>query len=103
MTTLQKKVESYKRLFLTDDGQLNEDAKIVFEDLKMFCKVDNSSFNPMIEQAIYINEGRREVYNRQMAYINFKPTEDNNDRSSTSNSANNSGSNNSTDIFNTGY
>lgn len=94
MQDLNKKVESFKRLFLTDDNQFNEDAKILFEDLKMFCKVDSSSFNPMIEKAIYINEGRREVYSRIMAFINYQPTiEDNNDRSNSP----------STDIFNTGY
>lgn len=56
-----------RRLFLTDTGELNADAKLLFTDLRKFCFVDDTTakrgFNEMV---LAHGEGRRDVWLRLM-------------------------------------
>jgi hypothetical protein len=69
---LENRAKAYKNIFLDGDGKLTVDAQIVFDDLKRFCKIKDSSFNPNTQFGIYINEGRRETFLRIMANLEFE-------------------------------
>lgn len=68
---------AYRRCFLSEDGQLTADGKIVMADLSRFCRwfghqtvvspVSNETDIPASFQAI----GRREVYARLIANLHI--------------------------------
>lgn len=69
------KRQAYRRLFLTDQGELNQDAIIVMTDLRKFCRATGSTavmspirgtIDPI---AMAMAEGRREVFNRINEYL----------------------------------
>lgn len=53
-----------RRMFLGDGGTLNEDAKALLADLKVFCFVDRSTALSGNPELMKILEGRRQVYLR---------------------------------------
>lgn len=70
-----RKRVSYRRIFLREDGELNEAAKVVMADLAKFCRARGStamvspqtgSIDPI---AMAMAEGRREVFNRINEYL----------------------------------
>ena len=72
-----RKRVSYRRIFLRDDGELNEAAKVVMADLAKFCRARGStamvspqtgSIDPI---AMAMAEGRREVFNRINEYLHI--------------------------------
>lgn len=72
-----RKRVSYRRLFLREDGELNEPAKVVMADLAKFCRARGStamvspqtgSIDPI---AMAMAEGRREVFNRINEYLHI--------------------------------
>lgn len=69
---LENRAKAYKNIFLDGEGKLTVDAKIVFDDLKRFCKIKDSSFNPNTQFGIYINEGRRETFLRIVANLEYE-------------------------------
>lgn len=77
MKRIFRKRQAYRRLFLGDQGQLNEDAKVVMADLAKFCRARSStammspqsgSIDPL---AMAMAEGRREVFNRLNEYLHI--------------------------------
>lgn len=75
---LLNKRMSYRRLFLREDGSLNNDAEVVMTDLRKFCRATGStamvspqsgSIDPI---AMAMAEGRREVFNRINEYLHLK-------------------------------
>lgn len=72
-----RKRVSYRRIFLREDGELNEAAKVVMADLAKFCRARGStamvspqtgSIDPI---AMAMAEGRREVFNRINEYLHI--------------------------------
>lgn len=72
-----RKRVAYRRVFLRDDGDLNEDAKVIMADLSKFCRARGStaimspqtgSIDPI---AMAMAEGRREVFNRINEYLHI--------------------------------
>lgn len=67
-----KRSGSYKRLFM-DNSSINPDAADVLADLKRFCRADGTSTfmsdDPYGRKQALL-EGRREVFERILAYIN---------------------------------
>ena len=72
-----RKRVSYRRLFLREDGELNEAGKVVMTDLARFCRARGStamvssktgSIDPI---AMAMAEGRREVFNRINEYLHI--------------------------------
>lgn len=72
-----RKRQAYRRVFLRDDGELNEDAKVIMTDLSKFCRARGStamvspqsgSIDPI---AMAMAEGRREVFNRINEYLHI--------------------------------
>ena len=67
--------QSYKRVFLDQDGKPNRDAEIVLADLKKFCRAQSSTVvvSPVSKTidpyAMALAEGRREVWNRLASYL----------------------------------
>ena len=67
--------QSYKRVFLNQDGQPHRDAEIVLADLKKFCRASSSTVvvSPVSKSidpyAMALAEGRREVWNRIAQYL----------------------------------
>lgn len=77
MDRIFRKRISYRRLFLREDGELNEAAKVVMADLAKFCRARGStamvspqtgSIDPI---AMAMAEGRREVFNRINEYLHI--------------------------------
>lgn len=77
MRRLFRKRQAYRRVFLRDDGELNEDAKVIMTDLAKFCRARGStamvspqtgSIDPI---AMAMAEGRREVFNRINEYLHI--------------------------------
>lgn len=66
---IRNKEWAWRRLLRSDDGNLNEAAKIVLSDLRTFCNGTRSNFRPdALEMARM--EGRREVFMRVMTFLN---------------------------------
>lgn len=71
------KLQAYRRMFLTDDGELNEDAKVIMKDLRKFCRATTSTamVSPVSGQidpmAMAMAEGRREVFNRLNEFLHL--------------------------------
>lgn len=71
------KMQAYRRLFLTEGGELNEDAKVIMKDLRKFCRATTSTamVSPVSGQidpmAMAMAEGRREVFNRLNEYLHL--------------------------------
>lgn len=61
---------AFKRMCLCDDGTLNDDAKIVFDKLAVFCRAYTSNFSP-VPGKTFMLEGRREVYMVMMNWLSF--------------------------------
>jgi hypothetical protein len=72
---IEEKAKAYKRVFLDGRDGFHPDAKTVIDDLKQFCKVLDTSFNPNADKAIYINEGRREVFLRIIKFLEYEVLE----------------------------
>lgn len=77
MKRLLGKRQAYRRLFLRDDGALNQDAERVMTDLRKFCRATGTtaiyspksgSIDPI---AMAMAEGRREVFNRINEYLHL--------------------------------
>ena len=72
------KRQAYRRMFLRDDGTLNNDAEVILTDLRKFCRATGSTamVSPVSGQidplAMAMAEGRREVFNRinEMLHLN---------------------------------
>lgn len=70
-----RKQRAYKKIFLNESGDLNEESKVVLADLKKFCRADSSTImgqgkiDPM---AMAILEGRREVWLRINHYLHLQ-------------------------------
>jgi hypothetical protein len=62
----RRRVEAYQAVFLGDATKGQQER--VLADLKRFCHVEKSTFDPQSPHAIYIAEGRREVWLRIMAH-----------------------------------
>lgn len=67
---------SYRRLFLADDGEPNEAARVVLADLKKYCRADRPSFTVARDgrsdpYATAFAEGRRDVWNRIQAQLHL--------------------------------
>jgi hypothetical protein len=72
------KRQAYRRMFLDQDGNVRPDAEVVLADLKKFCRAVTptivvspvqKTIDPM---AMAMAEGRREVWNRLMAYLHLE-------------------------------
>lgn len=63
------RVEAYQGVFLGDATKAQQER--VLADLKRFCHVERSTFDPQSQHAIYIAEGRREVWLRIMAHVHL--------------------------------
>jgi hypothetical protein len=70
--------QAYRRLFLDQSGNMRPDAEVILADLKRFCRANSStamvspiskSIDPM---AMAMAEGRREVWNRLMAFLHLE-------------------------------
>jgi len=69
--------QAYKALFIGDNGELNEHAKLIMEDLASFCRAHSSTavMSPATKcidpLASMLAEGRREAYMRidQMVHL----------------------------------
>lgn len=63
-------MRAYKDLFLGDDGKLNVHAKIILDNLQMFCRarVVDSVFDPDTHFMAF-KEGRREVFNHMVKHL----------------------------------
>lgn len=66
-----KKSRAYKNVF---DGS-NEYTKEVIKDLKKFCRADTPTFTQGDPHMTSLLEGRREVWNRIMKYIDISEEE----------------------------
>lgn len=71
---IYRRREAYRRLFLSDRGDITPDAEIVLADLKRFCNATKASIrladNGMVDPyAMAVAEGRREVWNRLNSYL----------------------------------
>ena len=61
---------AWRRALLTDDGELSADGRVILNDLKKFCRANESTaiVSPVSRTvdplASMLAEGRREVYNR---------------------------------------
>lgn len=72
--------QSYRRLFMNDQGDLTRDGEVVLADLRRFCRASSSTaiVSPISKTidplAMAMAEGRREVFLRVAAhlYINEK-------------------------------
>lgn len=78
MQRLMGKRQSYRRLFLREEGVLSPDAEVVMTDLRKFCRATGSTamvspqsgtIDPI---AMAMAEGRREVFNRINEYLHLK-------------------------------
>lgn len=78
LDVILKRKRAYKKLFLADDGTLNEDGRIVLADLANFCRankstthVANGKADPILSA---VGDGRREVWLRlqEMLYLDEK-------------------------------
>lgn len=58
----------YKRLF-KEGNAFRPDAEVVLADLRRFCRADGTSTYSDNPQRMALLEGRREVFERIMAYI----------------------------------
>jgi len=77
MKRIFRKRQSYRRVFLADTGELNQDALVIMADLAKFCRARGStamvspvtgSIDPI---AMAMAEGRREVFNRINEYLHI--------------------------------
>ena len=84
MTSLRRwlhRARSYKRVFLSDMGDIGFDAETVMADLRTFCHV-NRSTTKISRQTGMIDpiataqaEGRREVFLRIQTMLNLQPAQ----------------------------
>lgn len=71
------KRQSYRRMFLRDDGSLTPDGEVIMRDLRKFCRATTSTamMSPIRGAvdpiAMAIAEGRREVFNRINEYLHL--------------------------------
>ena len=66
---IQKQKElAYRAIFKKENNELNEMAKIVMADLRLYCNATKSSLN---SDAIMMaaDEGKRMVFNRIMSFL----------------------------------
>lgn len=66
---LQKqKEQAYRALFLKEGGELNEAAKIVMSDLRLYGSATKSILNsdPIVMAS---NSGKRDFFNRIMSFL----------------------------------
>lgn len=68
-TMLYRRKGAYARLFKEKD-HIGPDASIILADLRRFCRADGTSTFSENPQKMALLEGRREVFERIMAYIN---------------------------------
>lgn len=68
---LFKKSRAYKALF----NKENVYAKEILKDLRKFCRADAPTFTPGDPHMTSLLEGRREVWNRIMKYIDISEEE----------------------------
>lgn len=72
-----RKRQAFRRMFLSDDGSLNQDAQVVMTELRRFCRATTSTamVSPRTGEidpiAMAIAEGRREVFNRINEYLHL--------------------------------
>jgi hypothetical protein len=66
---LRQKRVAYGRVFV-DGNATAADAKIVLDDLIVFCRANRSTFNPNVQVAARL-DGRREVYLRIREYLDL--------------------------------
>lgn len=62
--------DALKRCFVTDDDELNEDARLIFDRLQGYCRAITPSFDPN-PYTMAMLEGRRDVYNLFMRLLGF--------------------------------
>jgi hypothetical protein len=66
---------AYRRTFMTEQGELGPEARVVIDDLRRFCRATGSTavISPVSKTidplAMAMAEGRREVFNRIMAHL----------------------------------
>ena len=78
---LFRRRQSYRRLFLDGNGNVNPTAEVVLADLKRFCRAETSTVvvSPVSKAidplAMAMAEGRREVWNRIQSYLHFADRE----------------------------
>jgi hypothetical protein len=66
---IKNKEWAFRKVFGSENGELNEASKIALADLRYFCNGTKSNFNTdALEMARM--EGRREVFMRIMNYLN---------------------------------
>ena len=61
--------DAYRRTFLGADGRPHDGAARVLADLRRFCRATAPSFTPNDPYTTALLEGRREVWNRLMAFL----------------------------------
>lgn len=61
--------DAYRRTFLDADGRPHRSAERVLADLRRFCRATVPSFTPGDPHTTALLEGRREVWNRLMAFL----------------------------------
>jgi hypothetical protein len=66
---LLRRRDAYRRTFLDADGRPNRNAERVLADLRRFCRATAPSFTPGDPYTTALLEGRREVWNRLMAFL----------------------------------
>ncbi len=78
LARIRKRKYAYRRMFLTESGQLSPDGEIVLADLKKFCRATASTVvvSPVSRSvdpiATAMAEGRREVWLRIMAHLHLE-------------------------------
>lgn len=65
----RRRVEAYQAVFLGDATRDQQER--VLADLKRFCHVEKSTFDPNSQYAIFIAEGRREVWLRILHHVHL--------------------------------
>ena len=72
---LQRRRTAYRDLFLDERGEATRATRLVLADLRRFCRARTStvtvSHGRIDPLAMAVGEGRREVWNRIMQYINL--------------------------------
>jgi len=66
---LLRRRDAYRRTFLGADGRPHRSAEGVLADLRRFCRATSPSFTPGDPHTTALLEGRREVWNRLMAFL----------------------------------
>lgn len=72
---------AYQRIFMGDDGKMNQDAELVLSDLANFCRLYKSTtvVSHVSQQtdvpATFLAEGRREVILRILGNLYVNPAE----------------------------